>query len=266
MQQAVKAFQRQGNALTIGINVRLYQQLAQRWLGPVGWLVALWTRLLVFGTGVAALLRFGNPVSQVVGAVSALRHHADAKKAMADVDHGAGAAMALLEYEGVVARGWPDIAEILVDARFNASVRQAQGAPGHGEAVGRHLSSIWNESLADVLSGAGRRLSHGVLQLLFNLPVMGVLGYAGWLTAVNFFSGNILSSNFFLHAFWTIVLVLFLTFFLLQGVIRLAAGKEKLVEQVFDKVQHTLDQENRIGESPVWRQVKTIQGLSVNRE
>ncbi len=67
MRQAATAFRGDGNALMPGINVRLYQQLAQRWLGPVGWLVAVWTRILVFGTGIASLLRFGNPVRQIVG-------------------------------------------------------------------------------------------------------------------------------------------------------------------------------------------------------
>jgi hypothetical protein len=100
-----------------------------------------------------------------------------------------------------------------------------------------------------------------LLQLTFNLPVLGVLGYAGWLTAVNFFSGTILSGDFFLHAFWTIALVLLLSFFLLQGVIRLAAGKERLVERVFAQVREAVDHQRSLIDSPVWQQVKTIRGL-----
>jgi GTPase Era involved in 16S rRNA processing len=264
MQQAVRAFQRDGNDLSLGVNVRLYQQLAQRWLGPVGWLVAVWTRILVFGTGLAALLRFGNPVRQLWGAVSTIRHHADSKKALADAEHGTGASMALLRYDSAMARGWPEIAEMLINARFAPSVRRAHREPDHGETVGRHLAQVWNDSLDAVLSRAGRRLSAGPLQLLFNLPVLGILGYAGWLTAVNFFSGTILSSDFFLHAFWTIVLILLLTFFLLQGVVRMAAGKEKLVAQVFDRVQRELDRESRIEENPVWRQVKIVRELGTS--
>jgi len=261
MQKAVESLRREGNDLVTGINVRLYQQLAQRWLGPVGWLVAVWARILVFGTGIASLLRFGNPVRQLFGAVSAVRHHANSKKALDAAESGTGAAMALLSYESAVAKAWPQITETLIDARFVPSVRDRRHAPGQGEQVGQHLAQIWSGCLEEALSRAGRGLSHGLLQLVFNLPVLGVLGYAGWLTAVNFFSGKILASNFFLHAFWTIALMLFLTFFLLQGVIRLAAGKDKLVEQVFDRVQQTLDRENRIGENPVWRQVKMIQEL-----
>ena len=266
MRQAVEALRSDGNTLVAGINVRLYQQLAQRWLGPVGWLVAVWTRILVFGTGITALLRFGNPVRQLFGAVSVVRHHAGSKKALDAAEHGAGAAMALLRYESAVAKDWPQITETLIDARFVPAVRDRGHAPGQGEQVGQHLAQVWNSCLEEALSRAGRRLSHGLLQLVFNLPVLGVLGYAGWLTAVNFFSGTILSSNFFLHAFWTIVLILFLTFFLLQGVVRLAAGKEKLVAQVFDRVQQTLDRENRIDENPVWRQVKIVEELGAGSD
>jgi len=258
MGRAMEAFRSGGGQLSLGINVRLYQQLAQRWLGPVGWLVAVWTRILVFGTGLAALLRFGNPVRQLFGAVSVVRRRADSKKALDAADQGSGAPLALLRYNNTIARAWPEIAEKLIDARFAPAVREAQRAPGHGDPVGQRLEQIWNEVLEKELSDAGRRLSGGLLQLLFNLPVLGVLGYVGWLTALNFFTGNILSSDFFLHAFWTIVLVLFLSFFLLQGVIRLAAGKEKLVERVFDGVQRSLDDESRIGENPVWQQVRII--------
>ena len=261
MRQAVTAFRGDGNAMMPGINVRLYQQLAQRWLGPVGWLVAVWTRILVFGTGIASLLRFGNPVRQIVGAVSAVRHYTDSKKAMHAADRGSGAGIALQRYDSAVARAWPDIAEALVEARFSPSVREARHAPGYGEEIGHRLALVWNDALEDELAKAGRRLSGGLLQLVFNLPVLGVLGYAGWLTAVNFFSGSILSSNFFLHAFWTIVLVLFLCFFLLQAVIRLAAGKERLLERIFSRVRETVDQQRNLSEHPVWQQANTVMRL-----
>lgn len=261
MRQAVDAFRGDGASLATGINVRLYQQLAQRWLGPVGWLVAVWTRILVFGTGIASLLRFGNPVRQITGAVSAVRHFADSKKSTDAADRGAGAGVALHRYDRSIASRWPDIAETLIAARFSPSVREARRAPGYGEEIGSHLSQIWNEVLEDELSRAGRRLSSGLLQFTFNLPVLGVLGYAGWLTAVNFFSGTILSGDFFLHAFWTIALVLLLSFFLLQAVIRLAAGKDRLVERVFAQVRETVGHQRNLSDSPVWRQVKTIQGL-----
>ena len=261
MQQAVTAFRGDGSSVAPGINVRLYQQLAQRWLGPVGWLVAIWARILVFGTGIAALLRFGNPVRQIFGAVSTVKHYGESKKALDAAERGAGAGIALSRYAGTIARQWPDIAETLVSARFTPAVRDTHRAQGSGEAIDVRLSRIWSDALDDELDLAGRRLSGGLLQLIFNLPVLGVIGYTGWLTVVNFFSDTILSSDFFLHAFWTIMLILFLSFFLLQGVIRLAAGKERLVEKVFSRVRREAAQEGNLSESTVWRQANVILGL-----
>jgi hypothetical protein len=261
MKEALTAFRSDGPSLTPGINVRLYQQLAQRWLGPVGWLVALWTRILVFGTGIASLLRIGNPVRQIVGAVSSIRHYSDTKKAVQAVDRGTGATRALLRYDTTMARAWPDIAETFIKARFTASIREARRAPGYGEDVGKRLMQIWNDALEDELSQMGRRMSNGLLQLVFNLPVLGILGYAGWLTALNFFAGNILAGDFFLHAFWTIALVLLLSFFLLQGVIRLLAGKDRMLERVFSRVKGALDQRQHLSDSPIWQQANLILGL-----
>ncbi|BBO82007.1 hypothetical protein DSCO28_25730 [Desulfosarcina ovata subsp. sediminis] len=261
MGQAVAAFQGAGGAAT-GVNVRLYQQLAQRWLGPVGWLVAIWARILVFGSGIASLLRFGNPVRQVFGAVATVKHYGASKKALAAAERGAGAGMALVRYDAAMARAWPDVAERLVAARFAPRVRDERQAPGDGEAIGEQLARIWNEALEEELEQAGRRLSGGVLQLLFNLPSLGVIAYTGWLTAANFFTGTILTSNFFVHAFWTITLILLLSFFLLQGVIRLAAGRERLVARVFVRLREALDGQTHLTDHPVWRQARIVLGLA----
>jgi GTPase Era involved in 16S rRNA processing len=262
MQQAVTAFRGQSGSLTPGINVRLYHHLAQRWLGPVGWLVAIWTRILALGSGVSALLRFGNPVRQLFGIASAAKQLADSGKDGETADRGSGAGAALHRYDSTISSAWPDIAEMLVKARFAPSVRESRRAPGDGEAIGRHLSRIWSDALEDELFHAGRGLSGGWLQLTFNLPTLGVLGYAGWLTVVDFFSNHILSGAFFLHAFWTIMLVLLLSFFLLQGLIRLAVGRERLAERVFTHVQQAVAGRSEIAENPVWREAKTILSLT----
>ncbi len=256
--QAVATFRTDGDALASGLNVRLYQQLAQRWLGPVGWMVAIWSRILVFGTGLASLFRFGNPFHQIFGAVSVLRQFSESKKAVAAADGGEGADMALYRYDSAISRRWPDIAETLVRARFSAATRGDDRVLGQKEKIGAHLYQIWNDALESELTRVARRLSNGFLQLLFNLPVLVVLGYSAWLTATKFFSGTILSGDFFLHAFWTILLILLLSFFLLQGVVRMAAGKGRLIERVFGRVQKAVDHQHNLSDSPVWQQVKTV--------
>ncbi|MDL2321541.1 50S ribosome-binding GTPase [Desulfosarcina sp. OttesenSCG-928-B08] len=261
LSRAVKVFQEDGDKVATGINVRLYQYLAQRWLGPVGWVVAVWARILVFGTGIMALLRFGNPLSQMAGAFSTVRQYGESRKNLEAADTGVGAGLALAGYESAMVRIWPDIAEKLINAGFSSRIRDDREAPGSGEILGREIGEMWNAALDQELARVGHGLCSGWLQLVFNLPVLGVMGYAGWLTAVNFFTGPILPGDFFVHAIWTLILILFLSFFLLQGVIRLAAGKKRLVERVFSRLQTRLDPSACLAENPVWQQARKVMAL-----
>ncbi|MCK5206160.1 MAG: 50S ribosome-binding GTPase, partial [Desulfobacterales bacterium] len=48
---AISGMQAIGTQPLFGLNVLVYQKLAQRWLGPMGWMIAIWARLLIFGSG-----------------------------------------------------------------------------------------------------------------------------------------------------------------------------------------------------------------------
>jgi hypothetical protein len=157
-----------------------------------------------------------------------------------------------------MARLWPDLAENLINGRFVPSVRDMQTITEVREIVGHRLTRLWGDALENELSRVVRRLSGGLIQLFFNLPVLGVLGYTGWLTVESFFEGNILSGDFFLHAFWTILLVLLLSFVLLQGVIRLAAGKDRLVERMFSTVREMAELQGDWENTSVRRQAMTV--------
>ncbi len=75
MQTALKELTSADVNSGLGTRVLLYQKLAQVWVGPVGWLIAVWSRILVFGSGLAGMVRFGNPVGQVAGAVSSYKRY-----------------------------------------------------------------------------------------------------------------------------------------------------------------------------------------------
>ena len=100
--------------------------------------------------------------------------------------------------------------------------------------MGRTLDSLWSDALDAQINGMAKKLSHVVLQLLFNLPGIALMGYVGWLTAAGFFAGHYLSSDFFLHALLTIAIVLLLCFFLLQGLVRLVVGRDRIPRRAFD--------------------------------
>ena len=223
-----------------GVNVLLYQMLAQRWLGPVGWIVAVWARILFFGAGFLSIFRFGNPFRQIWGLISSLINSKESRINIESTTKGVGLDTALQEYRITILKKWPDITNILVKGGFDSSVRQIDESVVNYREIGDDMTAIWSSGLEGEIEKVAQKLSGPVLQFIFNGPVLAILAYAGWLTADAFFKGQILSSDFFLHAFLTIIIILFLSFFILQGLIRLVAGKDKISKKAFSKVNNQL--------------------------
>ena len=95
-----------------GWGAAFYQSLATRWVGPVGWMLALWTRATTLGSGLGALLRWARP--------------SGAERAKAGADGGvsrAGLEPALRGYRAAFLSAWPAVSERLVQARFAPVVR-----------------------------------------------------------------------------------------------------------------------------------------------
>ena len=262
VEHAVGALKMDQRHHLLGINVMLYQRLAQRWIGPVGWLIAVWTRLLVFGAGFSAMLRFGNPLKQLWGLFSSLRHYKTSSAAVEQVQDGHQAQAALRNYRTSLAKHWPDIAEDLIAGRFEPSVRNTPGDLVDENKLEEKLASQWRDTLEAQIERSANALSGFVLQLLFNLPGLGILGYVGWLTARDFLTGTILPSDFFLHAFITIVIVLFLSFFLFQICLRLFAGKNRISRRAFDRLKQDVETYPTLSDSPIGRQISTILNLA----
>lgn len=258
LEAAVAALGRSNDRQAVGINVLVYQRLAQQWLGPVGWLLAIWARILIFGTGVAALLRFGSPLRQVWGMVSTLRHARDSREAVAGSTGDARVGDALRAFRNTLAREWPDIAESLVAARFDARVRNEEAVLPDGEPLNRELAGIWSEALYQAIDRATRRLSGPVLQLIFNAPSIAMLGYAAWLTGRDFVLGAYRTADFFLHALLAVAAVLFLSFFVLQVFVRLAAGADRLNARAFREMGSAVRQVGPLSSSPVGGQIRNL--------
>ena len=255
---ALSAFKKGDSKRMLGINVLVYQKLAQRWLAPVGWLIAIWARILIFGTGIAAMFRFGNPVRQLAGMVSSLFHFKESKAAFAEAERSDWIDFAMRDFRLSVLQDWPDIAESLVNALFDTRVRKINHVLSDNSTLNQDLNSFWNDSLDHTMETASQSLSGLILQFLFNLPVIGILGHVGWITARDYFTGQYLSSDFFLHAFLTIAITLFLSFFLFQGCVRLAAGPERITRRAFEKMKHQVGQFQPISMNPIGEQIDTL--------
>jgi GTPase SAR1 family protein len=261
LKQALQTFGNDEERQVLGINVMLYQKLAQRWLGPVGWLVALWGRILVFGLGFTAMLRFGNPMRQIWGMAATLRHYKEAKGAMDISQQGEDLEDALFNYKSALMQSWPDIAEALVAQHMDNKVRNIAEILPDSKQLEENLSKLWQKAIQLEVQKSSDSLSHFFLQILFNLPVVGILGYTGWLTATHFLTGHYLSSDFFVHALLTILFVLLLSFFLLQVIIRLSSGRDRIHGRAFHAVQKRLKNYGSLSDSPLAQQLALIVGL-----
>ncbi len=258
LNSALSAFKKGDSKRTLGINVLVYQKLAQRWLGPVGWLIAIWARILIFGTGIVAMFRFGNPIRQLAGMVSSLFHFKESKAAAVEAERSDWIDSAMRDFRLSVLQDWPDIAESLVNARFDTRVRKIEHVLSDNTTLNQDLNSLWSDVLDYTMETASQNLSGLILQFLFNLPVLGILGHVGWITARDYFTGQYLSSDFFLHAFLTIAITLFLSFFMFQGCVRLAAGPERITRKAFEKMKHQVVHFQPISMNPVGEQVDIL--------
>ena len=260
---ALSAFKKGDSKRMLGINVLIYQKLAHRWLGPVGWLIAMWARILIFGTGIVAMFRFGNPIRQLAGMVSSLFHFKESKAATVEAERSEWIDTAMRDFRLSVLQDWPDIAESLVNARFDTRVRKMEHVLSDNTTLNHDLNSLWSDALDHTMETASQNLSGLILQFLFNLPVIGILGHVGWITARDYFTGQYLSSDFFLHAFLTIAITLFLSFFVFQGCVRLAAGPERITRKAFEKMKHQVEQFQPISMNPVGEQIDTLLGMAL---
>jgi GTPase Era involved in 16S rRNA processing len=258
MQAAITLLRSDDRRQILGVNVRLYQALAQRWLGPVGWLVAIWSRLIVFGSGLTALLRFGNPLSQVWGMISSWRKFKESRSALAMLNDQNRVDAALSSFRRTMLTLWPDIAEGLIKGGFHPGIRALDTLAPENERIGQSLDNIWSDALDKKINSYATGLSHLVLQLIFNLPGVAIMVYVGWLTASGFFTGQYLSADFFLHALLTIAIVMLLSFFLLQAVVRLVAGKDRIQRRAFQAMEKEVEQRPLVATRNIGDQVDRI--------
>jgi GTPase SAR1 family protein len=246
----------------LGINIMVYQKLCQLWVGPMGWMIAIWTRVLIFGTGIVAMFRFGQPLRQALGVFSALRHFKDSKSAMDSHKQEGHLEGALRTYRLATLKYWPDIAESLIKGGFDSDVRKIDDSVAGGDLFSEQLTSFWIESVQSEISRVSRRLSGFLMQFIFNIPGVGILGYTGWVTLKSFFLGSYLSVDFFLHALWAIVIIFLLSFFLLQTGIRLTAGADRLTGRAFEKMKNRVDQISPLANTPLGLQLEIVGGLA----
>ena len=229
-----------GAEMMTGIQAMFYQKLAGRWWGPVGWLVAFWARFLMAGAGMMAALRFGNPVVQIWGLLSALVRFRKTRSAVEEAAAGGDLAPVLLKYRFKVQRSWPEIAQKLVALGFDASVRDARTVLPEEKVLTERLTSSWKTTLEAVMDRRAAGVSGFFLQFIFNLPTLAIMALFAYQSVDLFLRQQILPSGYFLHATVSIVLVWLLSFVLLQVIVRFVSGKS-LLDRTFARLLKEID-------------------------
>jgi small GTP-binding protein len=258
VKEAAISFRTKDSGMFFGMNVLLYQKLAQKWFGPVGWLIAVWARILIFGTGMAAIFRFGNPIKQIWGVVSSLMHFKTSQSALAEANSSQKAESSLRHYRLSILKQWPVIAEAMIKARFDYSVRNPETAGKDNESITEIISSLWLNALDESILKTANRFSGFFLQLIFNIPTLGILGHAGYLTTIHYFAGDYFSLEFFIHAFLTMIIILFLSFFILQALIRIFGGTHQITIRTFRLMKLRVETWSGTESNPLINQIQSV--------
>jgi len=263
VQESLDAFQGEDARHPVGVNVMLYQKLAQRWMGPVGWLIAVWARLLIFGSGLISIFRFGNPIRQIIGMVTSFKRFTESREALREAGRGERLDAAMHRHRRTFLRIWPGIAEVLIRGGFDPAVRQAGSQIPESGGIGDRLSGMWGGALEMAVDRAARRLSTWPLQLVLNAPTVGLMAHAGWRISRAYFAGHYLASHVFLHTFLTIGIALVLSFFFFQVLVRMAGSSDRITRLAVEWVASESDHVQATALHPVGRQLEQVLGLTI---
>ncbi len=232
---AATALSDAGDSMGAGLDALYYQRLASSWWGPVGWLVGIWARVLIVGTGFAKMMRMGKPLKQLWGMVTSLSRFKQSRGEIADAERGAGIDLAALRYRAAYDKAWPDIAERLVDAGFSDSVRDPDAVVPPGDALEQALNTGWNGALNAQLEESSARLSGLGLQLFLNAWVLVPAAFVAGECVIRFVNRELLGGDYFRHAFLTMALLWFLAFAVFQLAARATGGK-RLLKATFKRM------------------------------
>lgn len=243
------------------INSLLYQKLAGRWMGPVGWLIALWARLLVLAAGVLTAFRDGHPLRRLRDRTRSFQPSDGSLSTEMNPAGDRGGDMALSNYRICLLRNWPAIAETLESCGFDASVRHMETVLPDGDLLKEQLMRRWLGSLDQAVEKTAGRLSGWLTQLLFNLLPVGILAHAGWTTAKGYVVGRWLPANYFIHAGLAILIVLFLSFFLFQVLARFVGSPDRIARLAEKGTRHRIEDLQPLTGGPLIGQVTAVLAL-----
>jgi energy-coupling factor transporter ATP-binding protein EcfA2 len=186
----------------------LYGLLSSRWWGPVGWLVGLWALAL---RAVSFVARLGRRAPFAPGP------HSDALQEPAPLGEPSGAELAQM-----LGAAWPPVGDALVAAGFASRARDSAVWKRSLDTALEQLAGQWGAYAAARLEQVAERLSAWALQILLNLPVLGMLGWIGVEAVLAFVQRRYLPATYYQNGAIALVAVWVLAYLLLQGAASIA--------------------------------------------
>jgi energy-coupling factor transporter ATP-binding protein EcfA2 len=259
LKAAVESMERKGGEELFAMDVMLYQRMAQLSWGPVGWLVAIWSKLLSWGSGALGVLRIGSPVMQAWGAISSAVKHKQTTQAIDQASDSQWVEDALREYRAELNRRWPDIADTLIQAGFSREILAKENISPDLDEFRHRVASAWVHSLTESIEKTAQTLSHSSLQFILNLPFIVIGGKVAYTCIVSFLASNYFGEAYFRHALYCLVLVWILPFILLQLLVKFAGGMRMLaraMKSLFPRLGGVAE------DSPIERELAAVESLA----
>ena len=89
-----------------------------------------------------------------------------------------------------------------------------------------------------------------------------MLFHAGWRTVVDYFAGSILPVAFFLHTLLMLGIALFLSFFILQTLVRLTAGQQRILSRALKRAVGESEELHPMTRSPMGEKIEEFFSLA----
>ncbi len=259
---ALEKISETGNQAASGADLRLQQRVAQLWCGPIGWLLAVYSRFLVFGAGALNILRIGRPLRQLWGLVSTVMSFKRASEALDDsisVNED-GPARA---YRDVVETKWPDIAEKLIGVKFDHSLRELDVAANMSSELPRQVGIHWETALNQAVEDTAQSLSETWKQALFNAPGLLLMAYVCIHVVITFLVGKYLPADYFRHALAAILLVWATVFTGFQFWVRQESGQILMARAIANLLPASKELKNLdAGQTGVVREIQALSSLN----
>jgi len=190
----------------------LYTNLSQRWWGPVGWLMVIWSLLQRLGSFLGHLIHRDRLTLSLRGKIEQ-----ESLLVTASELSSWSARM-----EQIQAESWPPVVDALVATSFTNSIRNNEAFRNWVHTSSQRLTELWGLAYRDQLNRITEWLSHWLLQAILNAPILILVGWMAVQTVVGFINKQYLSLDYFRHSGITICIVWAVCFIVLQIIITIS--------------------------------------------